>query len=293
MEFYQLIYFETLAKIGNISHAAERLSLSQSALSRSIQNLEKEVGCPLFTRESRGVTLNKYGEIFLEHARNALAEIKTAEHRIQDLISPTHGTIRLAFTQPLTSDYIPAIISEFNQLYPNITFKLSQDITQKIVKQIVRNEIDVGFCSPFSTNNSIEKHTILEEELMVLVPQNHSLSKRKAILLEEIAFEKFIVFKEETSLREVTDRICANAGFQPNVVFEGIAEKSIIDLVSKDFGVAILPVGINLFDYPVVPLTILNEPIHHHTQIIWAKDRYMSPAIRNFIDFVLQSLSTK
>lgn len=285
MEFYQLLYFETLAKVGNISHAAERLNLSQSALSRSIQNLEKEVGAPLFIRESRGVTLNTYGEVFLEHATNAINEIQTAEHKIQDLIHPTHGTIRLAFTQPLGSDYIPMLISAFTEKYPNIQFKLSQDTTRKILKQLNRDEIDIGFCSPFSANTTIEKYTILEEELIMLVPKNHPLSKQKEVHLVEFALEKFIVFKEDTSVREVTDYICHEAGFEPTIVFEGIAEKSIIDLVSKNFGVAIVPIGIPLFDFPVVPLKILNQPVHHRTQLTWAKDRYISPAVRNFIQF--------
>lgn len=156
MDFHQLKYFQTLAGIGNFTKAAEELVLSQSALSRSILKLEEELGIPLFERKSRGVVLNKYGKIFLEHVNLSLREIEKAKQKINNLIDPSHGTVSLAFIQPLGSSFIPDLIGEFQKVNPEIRFHLSQYSTKKILAKINSAEIDVGICTsqqPFQAWN--------------------------------------------------------------------------------------------------------------------------------------------
>ena len=148
MDLHQLHYFKTLAQMKSFTKASEELVLSQPALSRSILRLEEEVGVPLFERKSRGVVLNRYGEVFLQHVTKAVAEVGEAMQEINDLINPFHGTISIAFIQTLGSSFIPDLLGNFQKLTPEIKFQLSQHTTGKIIDQIVTGEIDIGFCSP-------------------------------------------------------------------------------------------------------------------------------------------------
>ncbi|MGX9132934.1 LysR substrate-binding domain-containing protein [Rummeliibacillus sp. JY-2-4R] len=293
MEWYQLHYFQTLAKTENITRASELLSLSQSALSRSIARLETEIGVPLFERESRGVKLNRYGRLFLEHATNALLEIDTAKKQINDLVDPLSGTIELAFIQTLGSSYIPELIRLFQLQFPNIKFRLYQDITQKIMNQVETNSIDIGFCSPSSTYEGISTLTILEEELVLIVPKSHKFSDKKEIDLFEVAQDDFILFKEETALRDVIEELCKQAGFYPKVVFEGIDEKTIVDLVSANFGVALVPIALTLNQEKVSSIKINHPKCTRVTRMIWRNQGYTSPAVQHFIHFVTEYAQQK
>lgn len=288
MEWYQLQYFLTLAKTQNITKASEQLNLSQSALSRSIARLEKEIGAPLFERESRGVKLNRYGKLFSEHASNALYEIETAKKMINDLVDPFHGTIELAFIQTLGSSYIPELIRSFQLQYPHIQFKLYQDITSKILEQVETSIIDIGFCSPTIKQENLENLPIIQEDLLLITPKNHRLNGRETITLDEVAEDPFIFFKEETALRDVIELICEQANFHPKVVFEGIDEKTIVDLVAANFGVALVPSSTAFNTEKVTSIKISHPICTRTTMMVWRSAGYISPVVKQFIEFVTE-----
>lgn len=165
MDWHQLHYFQTLARYNNFSKAAEELILSQSALSRSISRLEKEIGVPLFERKSRGAILNRYGMKFLVHVNRAMAEIDEAKQEINDLVNPFHGTILLGFIQTLGFSFVPDLISDFQREKPSITFQLMQDSTSKILTGLETGEIDIGFCSPQEPVEDLSFFQVVKDEL--------------------------------------------------------------------------------------------------------------------------------
>ena len=91
MEIQQLQYFKTLAKMEHMTRAAETLMISQPALSKSISNIEKELGVPLFNREGRSISLNRFGEHFLKSVNVILSEYEKVSNEFQDITRPGHG----------------------------------------------------------------------------------------------------------------------------------------------------------------------------------------------------------
>jgi len=291
MEWQQLEYFQALAKHQNFTKAADELALTQSALSRSIAKLEEEMGVPLFDRKVRGVTLNQYGEILLPYVNRVIQEINQAKQEIRDLDDPFHGTISLAFIHTLGSSFVPDLISVFREKYPGIQFLLTQDSTRKIMNLLEAGEIDLGLCSPNEQmkNKYIESVVAIDEPLYLIVPKQHRFADRTHIALAEVADEPFVSYKHESGIREVIEKLCQEAGFRPNVTFEGVGDDTIAGFVAANFGVALIPYIPGLDMEKISVLTVTKPVCKRVIQMVWRNDRYMSPAVVQFKRFLKQS----
>ena len=290
MDWHQLKYFQTLANIENFTRASVELVISQPALSRSISRLEEEIGVPLFERKSRGVILNKYGEIFLQHANRALSEIDAAKQEINDLINPLHGTISLAFIQTLGSSFVPELISAFQKEASGINFQLYQHATSKILNQLASTEIDIGFCSPQEPIENLSSIPIVNNELFLIVPINHRLAGTDEVDLCEVANEPFVLFKHETAMRDVIERLCHEAGFHPKMSFEGFEERTVAGLVGAKFGVALIPFIPGLDKRKISLIRIRKPQSLRVIRMVWRTNGYMPPAVERFKTFVEKTM---
>ncbi|RDW15189.1 LysR family transcriptional regulator [Oceanobacillus arenosus] len=286
MDFDQLYYFQMVAKHESFTKSSEELNLSQPALSRSILRLEEEIGVPLFERKSRGVVLNQYGNVFLKYTNQVLSEMKEAKQKIQDMVNPYHGVISLAFIQTLGSSFVPDLISDFQNEFPNIQFHLSQNISSKILKEIDDANIDIGFCSSIDSHESLYSIPVLTEELFLIVPATHRLAGKERVNLSEVADDAFIFFKPKTALHDLIENLCNEAGFRPRKVFEGFEERTVSDLVGANLGVAVVPHIPDLDKSKISMIRIQSPECFRVIQMVWRINGYMSPAVTNFKEFV-------
>jgi DNA-binding transcriptional LysR family regulator len=286
MDVDQLYYFQVVAKHESFTKSSEELNLSQPALSRSIMRLEEEIGVPLLERKSRGVVLNQYGKTFLTYANNVLSEVKEAKQKIHDMVDPNHGIISLAFIQTLGSSFVPDLIMDFQKEFPNVRFHLSQNISSKIIKDIDAANIDIGFCSSIDSHENLNSIPVLTEELFLIVPATHRLAGLEQVNLSEVAEDPFILFKPQTALHDLIENLCHEAGFQPKKVFEGYEERTVVDLVGANLGVAIVPYMPNLDEDKISIIRIQSPKCFRVIQMVWRADGYMSPAVTNFMKFV-------
>lgn len=286
MDWHQLKYFQTLASLCNFTKAADELTLSQSALSRSISRLEEELGVPLFERKSRGVVLNRYGIIFLRHVNNALWEIDEAKQEINNMVDPSYGTISLGFIQPLGASFIPDLIGEFQKQYPGIKFHLTQDTSNNILHMIESAEIDVGFCVPQEPIKNLSSLPIMNQELFLIVHKDHRLANNMQVDLCEASNNPFILYKSETALHDVVEKLCHDAGFHPTMSFEAFEERTVAGLVGAKLGVALIPFVPGL-DMQKVSLIHVRKP--HcliEIQMVYRTNGYISPALTHFKSYV-------
>lgn len=286
MDFDQLFYFQAVARHRSITNAAIELNLTQPALSRSILRLEEEIGVPLFERKSRGVVLNQYGKVFSSYANQTLSEMKETKQKIHDMVDPHHGTISLSFIQTLGSSFIADLISDFHQEFPNIQFQLSQNITNKILKELQAAVIDIGFCAPMEANENLCSLPVLIEELFLIVPITHRLAGRERVKLSEVAEEPFILFKPQTALHDLIKKLFDEAHFQPRKVFEGYEEGTVANLVGADLGIAIVPHVPNLDEDKISIIHIESQKRFREIHMVWRKNGYISPSVNNLMAFV-------
>lgn len=285
MEWQRLEYFQTLARVQHMTKAAEMLSISQPALSRSIAGLEKEIGVPLFDRQGRSIILNRYGHLFLMTVNNIMKEMEQGLEEIQHIINPEHGEVSLGFLHTLGTSTVPNIIRAFHKEYPNITFKFHQNHTHTQLKDLKHGSLDLCLLASMEHENPIEWTELWRDELFVIVQTNHPLAARKSIRLKEIANESFIALKKGYALRKTTDEIFENEGLKPVISFEGDEVATVAGFISAGLGYSILPYGEEMDK--MTKLRIEDASYERVIGMAVVKDRYLSPAAKLFHQFVL------
>ena len=287
VEWQQFEYFRTLARMQHVTRAAEALSISQSALSRSIARFEDEIGVPLFERQGRSIRLNQYGHIFLKRVDGIMKEFYEGKKEIQDLLEPEQGQVSLGFIHSLSTNLIPDLIASFRTNYPKINFLLGQGPSHTLLEQLHLGELDLCLTAPIEIKPPIQWRQLWNEELFVIVPKDHKLAGCENIKLEEIADESFILLKEGYALRATTEELFKKAGITPKITFEGEEADTVAGLVAAGLGVSILP-NLKGTDQSKISQIRVHWPKCQRTiGIAWVEGRYLSPATRQFKQFVL------
>jgi LysR family transcriptional activator of glutamate synthase operon len=289
MELRQLKYFIEVAKREHVTDAADALHVAQSAVSRQISNLENELGAPLFIREGRNVKLTPVGKIFWEHIELAIREIEKAVQEVNEYLDPESGVIRIGFPNSLAANTLPRVISAFRQQYPKIRFQLRQGILSTLTKSVIKGEIDLAFVAPVPTeHDQLNGHILFTEEMMAVIPANHPLTEFEEIRLDQLHKEPFVMFRQGFTLREIVEDACRQAGFKPQVAFEGEDIDTVKGLVSAGLGVALLP-EVTLADNTpreTVKLRIIEPHVTRTVGVITPKNREPAPSIKVFFQFL-------
>lgn len=287
MEWQQLEYFRVVAKTEHFTQAAEQLAISQPALSRSINLLEETLGVSLFDRVGRSVKLNAFGKLFLRRVDRALQEIQDGVNELQQLKDPYTGTVSLAFVMTFGLSFLPDFIREFNQAYPQVVLQLHQNTTAIINKQLLDGEVDLSIVGMTDHMHQLTWRKLLEEELFVYVPADHRLAGRESVKLEELASDPFISFKQGYGMRTLTEQFCHEAGFAPNIVFEGEDVATVSVLVSSGIGVTLIPSFNGITSTKIKKLRVTEPSCRREIVLAWRKDRSLSPSADLFRSFIV------
>lgn len=291
VEWQQLEYFQTVARMEHMTRAAQFLAISQSALSRSISRMEDELGVPLFDRLGRSIKLNRYGQLFLIRVQRILREYEEGKNEIRDAVDNEAGEITLGFLHTLGSHLIPDLIGAFRAKSPHIRFQLNQSNSSSLVQQLIQGSIDLCLLSsPNETNALVEWKGLWSEELFVFAPVHHRLKDRKSILLKEIADEPMISFKPGYGMRNIIDQLCIDAGFTPKIAFEGEEVPTVAGLVAAGLGVSLFPDVKGLDDHKLVKIRVSSPICRRIIGVAWVKERYLSPPAEHFLQFIMDHL---
>ena len=140
-ELYRIFY--TVANHGNITKASEELKISQPAISKSIKNLEEQLGGQLFVRTKRGVILTDEGKEFYNYIKQAIEYISSAENRFTDLINLEIGCIKIGISTTLTKEFLIPYLEEFHRLYPKIDIQIITNVSSELFLKLRNGLIDI------------------------------------------------------------------------------------------------------------------------------------------------------
>lgn len=275
-----------LAKIQHMTKAAEKLSISQPALSRSIARLEDELGVPLFERQGRSIHLNRYGELFERRVERILNEYQLGLKELQQLVDPNHGEISLGFLHTLGTNIVPDLIRLFRTKHPDIHFSLKQNYTHLQLKHLLSGDLDLCLMAKMDVPKPIHWTELWRDELFAIVPSDHPLSKRSSITIHELANEAFILMKPGYALRLQADNLFEQANFQPHITFEGDEVSTVAGFVIAGLGVSILPDGLEINQKGISKLHITGMNAERIIGMAWSEGRYLSPAAKAFQQFI-------
>ncbi|MDQ0156301.1 LysR family transcriptional regulator [Robertmurraya andreesenii] len=286
MEWVQIQYFQAVAKAEHFTRAAEQLAVSQPALSRSIAKLEEELGVQLFDRRGRNIYLNRYGRIFLEYVEQAIKQMELGKQEIWNEIHPDHGMIHLSFIPSLGMSVVPELLSSYQRVNPHVHFQLNQASNRQIVDLLKDRKVDLALITLLHEDQEIIYQPLLTEELFLIASIDHWLSEYDEIDLSMVRHEPFISFKQVNELRAIINHFCYQAGFEPNIVFEGEDIGTVSGLVGAKLGISLVP-DIQVLDkQKIKPIRVKNPICQRDIGMAWLKNSYSSPAVKGFIQFV-------
>ncbi|HWE14028.1 MAG TPA: LysR family transcriptional regulator [Solirubrobacteraceae bacterium] len=292
MELRQLRYLVALAEELNFTRAAANEHVAQPALSQQIRRLEEEVGLALVERTTRHVALTDAGEVLVVRARRMLSELEAAETELEAMrgIHTGHVTIGAMHTMGPVDLSLPLAL--FHDSHPNVGLTVREYSSEEMAEMLRVDELDLAFLSVTERveAHGLGLHQLVSEELVVLLPPDHGLSRRRQVRMAELADELFISFREGARLRELLFGAGRYAGFDPRVGLESNESRRIRRLVARGLGVAILPRSDAEGPGADVAVVSLTEPaLRRDITLAWREGRRHAPAAAAFLDLARQT----
>lgn len=248
MEYRQLRYFVAVAEELHFAKAAERLHITQPALSKQIQALEKHLDIQLFKRTKQQVQLTVAGKVFLPQVQQLLVQAQQAVELAKRAARGEVGRLTIGFTPSARSYVLPEILRVFRSNYPDVELVMRGICTEEQVEALQNHEIDIAFLHPPITKKRLNIHPLLEEDFLLVLPQGHPLETYEQVPLEALVRECFIIHPPEKGivLYEEFFTICEKFGFKPRVI-ESPSYEARIALVASGVGVTFIPANVESF----------------------------------------------
>jgi DNA-binding transcriptional LysR family regulator len=215
-----LAHVVEVARTGSIRKAAERLNLTPSAMNRRIQDLEAEVGTPLFERRPRGVRLTTAGEMFVRYARSQIAEAERMLSQVEDLRGLRRGPIQIACSQALALDFLPSRIAEFQQQHPKVLFDLKVMDHERALAALAAYEVDLALVYRPAMWPSLRAIASIPQRLVVIVRSDHPLAAKKTVRLSECAEYPAALPDRTLGGRQVLDEVTTRRDLRFNMLAE-------------------------------------------------------------------------
>jgi DNA-binding transcriptional LysR family regulator len=242
MEIRQLRAFTAIAETGTFTAGAQRVHVTQAAVSMQIRQLETELGAPLFVRAPRRVILTEAGEALLERARRILREHDVAVAEIAELAGAERGRLRVGSASAMVSaDPLPQILKELRERHPRAEVTIVSGTSEALVRQILAGELDMAFVSLPVEARGIQTEGLSRDELVAIASPHHKLAKQKVVSVFALAGEKLILGERGGNTRRLIDGLFAEAGVQPVVAMELSRLSAIKRMVEEDMGIGVIP----------------------------------------------------
>ncbi|MDR3271268.1 MAG: LysR family transcriptional regulator [Peptococcaceae bacterium] len=284
MELSHLKYFMEAADMQHITKAAHNLFITQPSLSKTIKNLEDEIGVKLFDRVGKRIQLNAKGRVVYKYTKKIFENLDSMKTEIEDLREASANTLTIAMSA--ATKLTPVMLMGFHTKYPAIKIEILYDLPEDEMRKNSDLYITASRERPSDESSSV----LLEEECFIALPVNHAQAKKNEIQLRDLENENFLVLYRHKSLGEMTRDLCISAGFKPNIVLECSHHDTILTFIAIGMGIAIIP-SISWNDYSMYPIKTVrlkDAPCHRYVNIYWHNDRYISQAARLFMDFAHQ-----
>ena len=292
MELRQLRYLVALAEELNFTRAAANEHVAQPALSQQIRRLEDEVGLALVERTTRHVALTDAGALLVVRARRVLAELESAETELEGLRGTHTGHVTIGAMHTMGPIDLSLPLALFHDRHPNVGLTVREHASEEMAEMLRVDELDLAFLSVTERveAHGLGLHQLVSEELVVLLPPSHALSRRRQVRMAELTDEQFISFREGARLRELLVAAGRYAGFDPRVTLESNESRRIRRLVSRGLGVAILPRSDAEGPGADVAVVSLTEPaLRRDITLAWREGRRHAPAAAAFLDLARET----
>lgn len=244
MDLHQLRCFVAAAEELHFGRAAQRLDMMPSALGRFIRLLEEDLGTRLMTRTTRSVSLTEDGALLLKDARNLLAQADGLAVKFRSRGRKQASVVRVGAIDSAAAGLLPMLLHDFRKLRPEVTVQLVEDKTIRLLPRLLSGRLDVALVRPpENPDNRLEFLFLFHETAVVAVPDHHPFATKRRVTIADLADQPLIVPERRSRphSHDLTMKLFAEAGLEARIVQIADEKQTIVNLVSAELGVAIVP----------------------------------------------------
>lgn len=269
MNLHHLAVFHAVANERSVSRGAERLRISQPAVSKQIMELEESLGLRLLDRLPKGVRLTEAGSLLASYARRIFAMELEAAAALADLQQLKRGRLAVGASTTIGIYLLPEVFARFRQRYPSIDLHLEIGNTEGIQRQLAENALDVGLTEGLAEADELDAEVFFMDELVAIVPADHPLLKATLVTAERLCREPFILREPGSGTRAVVERALAKKRLSIKPIMSLGSTEAIKKAVASGVGVAIvsrltISLELEVGRLAIVPLADLRiaRPLH-------------------------------
>ena len=292
LELYRV--FKEVAEVGNITAAAQALYISQSAVSQSIKQLERDLQTRLFARNSRGVTLTAEGQMLYEYVRSAMGLLETGEEKLSQTRELQMGQLTIGASDTVTSQFLLPYLDTFHQRHPATHIQIVSGRSHKVLGLLRSGKVDIAFASTPADDAGLRIYPCFDTHAIFVAGAEYPCDFRHVYTLDEIAAFPLILLERKASSRLYLERFFLQNGLKLNPEIELGARSLLVDLAAIGFGVAGVTeefVRKELDSGRLKKLKTSFEIPARSVDMCLLSDVPQSAAAERFTDFVKDSLS--
>ena len=281
----QMEIFLNVVSSGHLTNVAKEMSLSQSAISMSIKELESILGRPVFDRINKKLVLNEVGRAFHKEIDPIFKKLSDIEYEFKN--SENKGMIRVGASTTIVDYLMPSIICSYMSSYPDVKITLKEGNTKDIAKMIQEGSIDIGFVEGFVSGSDIIKEKIGVDELLI-VTENKEIANAKPLYIDELAQMRWVLREEGSGTREVFLDYIKEKVDDLNVFLElGHTESIKSILMNRECLTCISKISVDkeLYEGKLFQVPVKNFECKRDFLMIHHKDKYHSALFEKFVFF--------
>ncbi|HYE83165.1 MAG TPA: LysR family transcriptional regulator [Clostridia bacterium] len=288
MDIKQLRYFVEIVKVGGYSEAAKKLYVSQPNLSKSIKNLEQELGQKLFYMEGNRARLTESGENLFRMSQSLIEQYDEVYNVMRNMTHLITGTVKVGIPPIIGTCVIPKLLAGFKQKYPDIHVQVNQKAADTVQRLVDEKKLDIGFTIMPVISDAFQIIPLVKDKNMLIVHKDHPMARYKKVNYEMLKNETFILLDDEYTLYGNIVAGCRESGFEPRILLKASQWDFVVQLVKINMGISIIPRRI-LEMYPmsdIVEIDIDHRSSAWDVAMITKQNTYKSAATKQMISFI-------
>jgi LysR family transcriptional regulator, carnitine catabolism transcriptional activator len=294
----RLLGFMAVAEMNSFRAAAERIHLSQSALSVQVRQLEVDLGVSLMHRTTRSVKLTEEGRKLYAVIKRLSTDLVEVASDLKGQAALHHGVVSVAVLPSLTGNLLPEIMTEFLSLHPGIRLQVRDADSRKALELIRDGDVDIGVLTQSAPVHEFRFEPLFEDEFMALVPaKDHPVRNRARVKLKELAKYPLLLSPRGVDMREALEKLFRSAGSIPQPLQEITNGQALVAMVGFGFGATVMPrLALRGLDLSRCRVLKIEPRASRQIGVVSARNRSDSPAIvalRQFMQLHAARISAK
>lgn len=275
--------FVSVAQAGSITDAAEQLGVTQSALSRRIQQFEEQLGAQLLSRSRKGIELTDIGRLVLAEGQRMLTTFANLKEEIALHQGLEGGTVRIGGGATAVSFVLPPAIATFQQAHPKILFHLKEAGSSEIADDVVNGRLELGIVTLPLQSRELEVQSVTNDDIVLVAHRDHPLASRRSVAAADLVDQGFVSFEADTALRNLIDNAVRHIGVEINVVMELRSIPSILRMVATTGHLAFVSRMALIGQTDVVEIRVRGLSIRRQLAVVSRRSSALSAAATAFV----------